>query len=542
CSAPGCGAATVVKPATIGAKPAVLKPAKAPLKRRRWLPPLAILVLGGSMAAAALVATMTELPKHEVAGTKLTRPSMPPTEKPPAPDTSEPPPSPATPAPPVEKPPAPVPPPEPATDGPWGRCELLRTAKALASSPGDEDGWKRLLGLTLAVKKEAEREAERQVYEKGRLDLPKKVLELPLASAGVHDTLVGMRCAGVTPRSVISGSFVVVDGDLALKGRGYILRSVVIVTGNLSTDGYINDSIVIAGGAIKCAMHVRSSVVLAQGGVESAHSYALGSIVRGPLALDGYVESCVVFGEVRQRSPDLRGAESRPSEELDCFIRNLREPDLGALADLDPPRKAGAHLARAIKVALVKIEKPSVADARKRLESLGAKVTEVAPDAPLAKFLEHDVVDFPAEWGQCEGLGELAETYRGVLAKGRGIMFSKPGGGDRSLSLLPHPLKVLGRPLIGDHATRAYTQGKPHPLAEGLVDGDLPYPHDVITEEDEHWTVLARAKEQKYATLLVSEDTGRVVLHTAWDNYGDSIPTDRYFVRALTWLAGDELK
>lgn len=232
-----------------------------------------------------------------------------------------------------------------------------------------------------------------------------------------------------------------------------------------------------------------------------------------------------------------------PSGEVQIPLTRVRSIEFGA-TEKESATEQATHRGP-IRIALMEIELDSRNEAKKRLDRIGADYELVSPAASLETLRKYQIVYFPHGWATLSGLGDLHLKFHQYVQEGGALLFAEPNAsGDAkklaALKLLPHAVTLSSGGAIGGESVVSYSAGKNHPLIQGVVKSDLPYPHDYFYEPAADWTIIAQSNgSQPAATLLAARvGQGRVVLHANPDDYGHQLYfMDRYVVRVIKWLA-----
>lgn len=154
-----------------------------------------------------------------------------------------------------------------------------------------------------------------------------------------------------------------------------------------------------------------------------------------------------------------------------------------------------------------------------------------------------DVILLPTQWAENAGVYEHLESrqpeFHKFVQRGGGLLVCQPNPRNEcEPKLLPFPITFRNWYDGGERENL----GHDHFITEDLSNKDMPFAADPMIKVDPRYRVLARQKNNGWASLAVcSFGDGRVVVQTANENTAATVPlTDEILRRMVVWAAGRE--
>ncbi len=175
-----------------------------------------------------------------------------------------------------------------------------------------------------------------------------------------------------------------------------------------------------------------------------------------------------------------------------------------------------------------------------RLQRLGYNTRLVPADAGLDTLRQYDVIYVAALWTSASEIEHHAADYIAYVAGGGGLLVEQPNleGLAFSPAILPYPVTFYW--LYDMQDLQSVIVNPEHCVTKGLADREAPFPTDMITTYDKHYTVLARGPHSGSPSLLVGQyKHGRVLIDASDASPKNSFPiSDELLQRMISWVAG----
>ena len=190
---------------------------------------------------------------------------------------------------------------------------------------------------------------------------------------------------------------------------------------------------------------------------------------------------------------------------------------------------------------------PAIVDRLKKLKFQVKVIPQQKLDPDRLELI--DVIFLPTQWTEHTALYNHLESkkkaFHAFMKRGGGLLVCQPNPPTTmdsvcTPSILPYPITFKN--WYDDAQPERKNLNPDHYITNDLPAKDMPFPADPILEIDRRYTILAKQISTGSPSLAVCQfGDGRVVVQTANENYGASIPiSDEILRRMIVWAAGRE--